>query len=429
MRYRAPAPGLPTTALAASHAPEEAKSNTPGSGTCYSCEQETDRKCSDCGKDWFCSPRCQKKRTTRHLWQCSGGRPLTSADYLIRDFVEDKLPTDPQVQIDFWFNRLPSAVDQSNLLGLFQGLLRIREEEEDGEVDNLVAETLHKWQVEGTLVENIVQAFHTWPEEHRGGYFPWFSRNRAIFERSETPEESSQNGIASVEARGRALLDPEDRNKSFAEFRPQVKVICYRFCVLVLHHVHPPPSEEEWLAFGFCVCADKLEEKKLGGVYIELLLGEQSPDSNLESTPGVIIKNKGCTFTEFWKAYESRTLFDLMASRGLGRRCSEIRNLEYFLRHGPRESVWDLAQFVANEEALVAPFPVMTDYGFESCRGFVEIMGLKDVYRELLARVDHLELHKACLEGKIFEFARRNIEVAERFRGFMRNRYPLKRYG
>ena len=336
------------------------------------------------------------------------------------------MPTDEDVRNDFWFSRLPSAADQSKLLGLYKGLWYIHEAEGIDPPD-----ALHKWRVEGSLVENIIKTFHTIPEKNRGGYFPWFLENREIFERQETPEQSLQRMATSFREKGKTFLDPEDREKDPSQLQPEAKRDCYSFFVMMHHHMHPSPDQELWYRFGFCVCATGwLGEMALGGLYMALIIGDKIKDDMLPRVQRFAYKNRGCTFTEFWKAYESSTLIDLMDSKGLReeRLRLGLRNLEYFLRqpiNGMRESVWMLKQFLAEEESFKAPNPLLVDYGFLYCKGYPEIMDLKKVYQTLLERADALELHRACISGKIFEFAVQHMEVEERFRSLMKNPYPL----
>lgn len=61
---------------------------------CSHCEKETNRKCSRCGKSWYCSESRQKEMGIHHFFTCASGRPLNTVDYLWLDIVEDRLPED-----------------------------------------------------------------------------------------------------------------------------------------------------------------------------------------------------------------------------------------------------------------------------------------------------------------------------------------------
>lgn len=76
-----------------------------------------------CKKGSYCSPECENKRSIPHIFTCSK-RAITTADYLYMDILHDELPKDPDVMKDFCFDRC-SFADQSKLLGLYKGFLRI----------------------------------------------------------------------------------------------------------------------------------------------------------------------------------------------------------------------------------------------------------------------------------------------------------------
>ncbi len=57
-----------------------------------------------------------------HLAKCSA-RPITTADLLFDDVVKDQFPKDPQTREDFGFSRCSHPREESNILGLYRGLL------------------------------------------------------------------------------------------------------------------------------------------------------------------------------------------------------------------------------------------------------------------------------------------------------------------
>jgi hypothetical protein len=373
---------------------------------------------------------------------CSGGRPLTTADYLYQDCVQDLLPADDQVCEDFWFNRLPKFAEKTKLFGLYKGLWYINEFH-----GTIPSETLHQWQAEGSLVEHIIESFNTLPERSRGGYFPWFLKNRHIFEGPGNPEEFFEREVASYFEAGQAVLDPEDRGIPIAHLQPQAKMEAIQVFMMGLHQTHPGPEMELFSCFGFCTCRGRHEEQLLGGLYGRLIMGGDALGADhlhaVDGTttggsgwvrPGMLqhgtTKQEKCSFTEFWKAYESSKLIDLIDSKGLReyRLSLDLKHLEHYLRlprKDPHESVWMLSRFIANEESHRAPAPVLVDYGFIHCKSFFDTMDLKEVYKNLLFAADALDLHRACVTGKILEFATKHIKVEERFKSLMRNPYPL----
>jgi hypothetical protein len=134
----------------------------PIPGECYHCYRKTERRCSDCQRDWFCSDYCQTIREVPHTFTCAIRRPLNSSDYLYLSFPEDVWPDDQQTLEDFGFSKLVSGDDRAKLFGLLKGLSLM----------DTRSEEVHQGQVEETLQANIIRVFSTLPEESRGGYFP-----------------------------------------------------------------------------------------------------------------------------------------------------------------------------------------------------------------------------------------------------------------
>lgn len=392
-------------------------------GECFTCPKMTSRKCSLCNRDLYCSEYCQDQRSGCHLFNCNK-RPLTSADYLFNCIGRDALPDDEDVRESFGFNQLTSFADQSKLLGLYKGLyLSDRVKEED----------IHKWQVEGTLVANIKDFFYQIPETHRGGYFPWFLKHTHILEKRVTSKEATKNIIATFYDQAQPYLDSEDQQKNPKELKPDAKAHCYHMLAGVLHMAHPHPIEENWYTFGFCTCRGEREERRLGGLYQELLTGDKLFEDVMKNqhytTPGRQ-KYQPATFTEFWHSYQSGTLIQLMDSKGLEEFRSNFPFLKAFLSvppAGPYPSVWKLKQFIAiNDPAEYPPTPALRwDYGFLNCQSFEETCILMEIYQRLLQEADPLELHKACLAGKLFVFAQKYHRMNEDHRRLMKNFYPL----
>lgn len=383
----------------------------------------TSRRCSACNKDFYCNEACEAKRSGPHIFTCTK-RPLTSADYLYRNIVQDTIPEEEDVREDFGFNHLTSFADQSKLLGLYQGLYLS---------DDISVEDVHKWQVEGSLVAEIKRYFYQIPETSRGGYFPWFLKHTDILERPLAKQESTKNLVATFHDQARSYLNIEDQHKEPHELVPDAKKYCYQFLATTLHMAHPNPIEMSWYEFGFSTCYDERQEGQLGGLYQRLLLG----DRLYEDVPsnGLLLslernKPQPASFREFWHAYESGSLIQLMDSKGLKGMRSGLPLLEGFLSvppSGPHPSVWSLKQFIAiNNPAEFPPDRALqVDYGFGNCLTFEETCILLEIYKRLLQKADPLELHEACLAGVLFEFARKFHQMDERHRRLMRNYYPL----
>ncbi|KAF2498689.1 hypothetical protein BU16DRAFT_481792 [Lophium mytilinum] len=383
-------------------------------GECQECPRLTSRTCSFCNRDLFCSEICEQKRSGPHLYTCTK-RPLTTADSLYRSLGSDVLPTDADVLEDFGFNHLPSFADQSNLMGLYKGLYLS---------DKVTEEDLHNWRTEGTLVANIKAFFFRIPEAYRGGYFPWFLEHTHILEKPLSGKEATEKMVATFFDQANSYLTPEDQGKKPQELKPDAKAACYFMLAEVLHSAHPNPVEENWYTFGFCTCLDDYEERTLGGLYQKLLIGDK-----LFPGAGWNRVFKIPTFTEFWQAFEAGSLIELMDSCGLKEDQSSFRHLESFLSTpASHPSVWGLKQFlVINQPAEHPPSPALAvDYGFMNCRSFEETCTLMEIYKRLLQQADPLDLQKACLAGKLFEFAEKYSTMKPEWRRLMGNVYPLQ---
>lgn len=377
----------------------------------------TSRLCSICGKDAFCSQRCEEKRSGRHIFTCRK-RSLTSADYLYRSIATDELPEDEDVLEDFGFGYFTSFADKCNLLGLYKGLYLS---------DEITVEDVHKWQVEGSLVTNIKNYFHQIPENCRGGYFPWFLNHTNIFDQRITKEDATRKLVETFYDQARPYLEEEDRHKKPNELVPEAKKEAYHFLAQALHMASPNPIDSAYYTFGFCTCRNEQEEKLLCGLYLKLLLSDKL-FSNVPSRVQLLDAEKSQTaiFTEFWNAYESGSLIQLMDSKGLEKLRIAFPFLERFLSFPPsgqRPSVWYLKQFIAaNSPADLQPQPeVIFDYGFFNCQTFEETCILLQIYQRLLSKANPLELHKACLDGKLFEFAQRIHIMDEDYKRLMKN--------
>src|SRR6202035_723463 len=88
------------------------------------------------------------------------------------------LPKDPQTFVDYGFARTCTGYDRSDLLQLYAELLLVQK---------VSPRTLHKWRIEGRLVEMIKESYEKLPPENRGGYYPWFLNNQYVFDHSMTP--------------------------------------------------------------------------------------------------------------------------------------------------------------------------------------------------------------------------------------------------
>ncbi|KAE8422878.1 hypothetical protein BDV36DRAFT_244721 [Aspergillus pseudocaelatus] len=390
---------------------------------CFTCSKETSRRCSLCQMDFYCSQSCEDKRSGGHLFNCTK-RPLTTADFLYRSIEENLIPEEEEVCADFGFNYFGSFTGKSKLLGLYKGLW----------IKDVPVEDIHKWQVEGSLVANIKEVFYQIPERSRGAYFPWFLKHTQCLDKPITKEEARNRTVATFFDKARSYLDEDDRNKHHTELEPEAKRDCFYMLVLCLHSANPNPTEANWFNFGYCSCHEEYYEGSLGGLYHRLLLGYNLPDGMPDHMAKRIPRMKNiqkATFTEFWKAYESGKMIQLMDLKGFRRERLQFPFLEEFFSSppcGPHLSVWTLKQFLAiDNPAEFPPGPAISaDYRFMNCATFTETCTLMELYKRLLRKASPLDLHEACVAGKLFEFASCYHKMDQEHRRLMKNVYPLQ---
>ncbi|KAL9055450.1 MAG: hypothetical protein Q9162_003548 [Coniocarpon cinnabarinum] len=321
------------------------------------------------------------------------------------------MPQAEEVLRDFGFNRLAYNRDMSKLLGLYGGLYL------SGRVS---PEDLHEWRRRGILTEKIKEFYYRIPEDRRGQYFPWFEQNLSVLERPVTQDEAQQACIASFYDEARSYLGPQYRDKVARDLEPKAKGNSFHLLAEVLHRMTPNPIEENWAT----------EETMLLDLY-QLLLTESDGSFFYEFHNRRRGPFQPVTFTQFWKALETGTLVQLMDAKGLKSLRSTLPFLEDFLSKplaGPRPSVWDLKQFLEiNDPVDWPPCPsVKVDYGFINCNTVEETCILMEVYRQVLKNGNPLELHNACVAGKLFQFASAHAPMREQWRPMMKNLYPLK---
>ncbi|KAI5992173.1 hypothetical protein EDD15DRAFT_2577266 [Pisolithus albus] len=369
------------------------------SGECRNCELETARRCSKCHGPWLCSEYCENEWACYgHTFNCAIGRPLDTADYLVRAcWTDSPDDLDDDTKKDFGFTKFTSARDAYTLLRVYASLVRYME---------VGSRELHKWQEEGKLAENIIAKYEVIPESSRDGYYPWFRKNLHIF--------NSRGGPPDFFAVARPYLDPADREKEPHQLFPEAKRKSFILYAFLLNGHRPDPAIESqkdlYFEFGFVTGCGLEGERVLPWVYRSLI--------------------SKCSFTEFWTAFELNNLVALMDAKGLGPLRRGIQHLEAFLKINSNDScptVWRLRLFVRSQD--VDPLaPVATDYGFFNCQTVEEKFALKGEYKELLEspNVDPMKLHAACIQGKLYDFAREHKpNLQQRFKRIMTNCYSL----
>lgn len=331
------------------------------------------------------------------------------------------MPPDEDVLEDFGFNNVPFGGERTYLLGVYQGLYL------SGSVSS---ENIHEWRITGILAEKIKEFYFGFPVSQRGQYFPWFLKNSHVLDQATSKEEAQAKLIATFYDQARPYLDAEDRGKTARDLQPQAKRHSYNLLAGILRRCSPNPMEENWYSFGFVTCRGQSEEGTLVDLY-QLLLTASDGSFFYQ----VHNRQRGtippATFAQFWKAHEFRTLIPLMDSKGLKKFRSRLPFLEAFLsvpKTIQRPSVWDLKQFLEIKNPVDHPPEpsVSVDYGFVNCRTFEDTCTLMEIYDRVLGSADPLELHDACIEGTLFQFAGRYVQMKEQWGSLTKNPYPLE---
>lgn len=377
--------------------------------TCHlpSCRKPgSKRRCSGCHEAFYCDAQCQKADWPAHkVNDCLA----TTAHRLARAVYKDLLPLDQPTLNDYGFTKALTTDDKQKLFGLYVGLIMY---------NRVKPQTLHEWRLNGTLVRNIKDVYEAIPEQHRGGYYPWFLQNQYVLDSSLKPP-SAEDYVNSMILRawkfiGGSETDTVDQITTKLKTWPRNKARCHWLYATLLSQAHPAPEEDVWIPFGFCVC-DEFSEMALGVLYEELI--------------------RRCTFEEFYTAFETSKLADLMDAKGFKRRRLSFPDLESVLSTSPHMnlSVWDLKQLVYSEERGPGRVPsVFVDYGFGNCKDEGERGDLKRVYKEYFeagrARAEPLKLHEACIAGKLFEHVSGVVRLkkdVKKYTRLMKNVYPL----
>lgn len=389
-------------------------------GECEVCEEETDRHCEFCSRDWFCSRVCQDRMSFYHLTKCSA-RSITSADILCQDAIGDQLPKDPEALEHFGFTRCRDGRERSHLLGLYQGLFHL----------GVGPIQLNDWRERDILVSSIIDKFSKVPAKCRGGYFPWFVRNQHILDNSRPPLEleGKDHPILRAVAAARPYLDPEDRAKEVKDLKPLSKRDCFVMYAMALDGTHPNPSEDGldlWYSFGFATCRDEYDESRLGSLYSRLIGGNKSfkdYDQSLGFTSRGYPDLPTCSFNEFWVAYEAGTLPELLHQYGMSHSLHDDSGLREFLSVPPnqdalRPSVWRLKHFFALEpNTPLSNFPKIEaaaqEYGFTPQLDARTRLALRQFYGQLFEKVNPLTVHEAKDCGTLLQYAESNLTTID----------------
>ncbi|KAF2025315.1 hypothetical protein EK21DRAFT_76773 [Setomelanomma holmii] len=220
-----------------------------------------------------------------------------------------------------------------------------------------------------------------------------------------------------IMAVARPFLADEDRGVEFSHSLPAAKQYTGHLIGTVLRRNMLSEASSSWYHFGFVTAKDEDEERRIGGYYRELLINAKRPQAIFEDiVTGLVNKAIGAVFE----------------ANGYASFRTEFPTLAQFLSAPPHErpTVWHMVQYlrVAGREE---PVPSLKrDYGFQFCKNHDEILQLKGIYTRILAKCEPLDLHGACIFGRLAEFARqKSVYVEHKNRRFLVNDYPNSSVG
>lgn len=162
--------------------------------------------------------------------------------------------------------------------------------------------------------------------------------------------------------------------------------------------------------FGFCVCRDSHEEKKLRDIYRRIFQLHSLRDFWTICSRGVL----------------STIVEPLLSTFQLRRREELLDVLRVSLPGGNAKAVWPLKGFILSHyDAVIMgdpAIPISTPYGFCNVGSVADVKELKRLYRRLLfdANVRPLRLHEAADEGRIYDFADSILRFGKRERELFR---------
>ncbi|KAI0319913.1 hypothetical protein OF83DRAFT_703415 [Amylostereum chailletii] len=382
---------------------------------CRSCHQESGtRRCSGCQRAWYCSEECQQYDWVCHIFDCNPSRPITTADHLALAIRREIPPDDPQTRADYGFEKAITGEKMTMLLGLYFGLM-------DPDLLGVKPHTLHKWRVKGILVQEIKNTFEGMPPtQSKGGYYPWFLENQHLLQDTGNDEEEVKREVDAMFKRawlfmGRSAAASREDIIQYRDTLTQDQRFCFNLWAVLLSRLHPPPSDDGWIQFGFCGCSGQEEERELSALYTKLI--------------------NSCTFDEFCASYSSSSLLTLFQAKQLSIESPFVADV---LRGPPHvhKSVWDLKAYIVSpddDDSQIIP-SVAADYGFMNCKTPDEKKKLEDLYKGVFALrdADPLKLHEACIGGRLLEYLSEDLHFQLKpkklYKRLLRNPYPLRDY-
>ncbi|KAI0338171.1 hypothetical protein BDW22DRAFT_1402300 [Trametopsis cervina] len=385
----------------------------------YCDETEATRKCSGCMKLWYCSKECQVDHWPSHIFNCDPRRPINTAYHLTRAVYDDLLPTDTLTLQEWGLAKAALVSDRGcfMLFGLYAGLIK------SGSVK---PQQLHKWRIQGTLIQEIKASYEAMPVNSRGEYYPWFLEHQFILEDpTPTIDESQRHADAMVRRAwtsiGKSANASMEDIRKFMETMPSAQRACFVFYGMILESSHPGPDSDIWIRLAFCTCSSQYGEMRLSEAYRKLM--------------------NTCTFEMFCESYAQGDLFSMLNKYTPSSNTFDDPNDDFLSREfladvlggmpHRNKSVWDLKQHIFSGNPDLPILPVTADYGFMNCKNAEETQKLLEAYKRFfdLRHANTLNLHRACVEGRLHSFLRNDMQLKLKpkklFARLLRNSYPL----
>ncbi|KAF7351653.1 MYND-type domain-containing protein [Mycena sanguinolenta] len=317
---------------------------------CESCGVSARVRCSACKKVWYCSKKCQESDWGGHLVNCNPNRPITSADHLRAAVHRRKLPNDLDILSEYGFTRVGED-GAKTLLDIYRVVFD----------EGIRSRDIHQWQTAGNLlqeVEKVLRPLENWKTFQ---IWPWFEGHRYVFDPTlPISKHDGENQAERIKAAQVQLWNKvgDFPSHNHAEIRsyinsrwPNEKEMFFSFRSALGLGWYPRSEFESWVHFGFCTCQDEAEEAFLCSTY--QMLAEY------------------CSYDEFFTAYISSNIIQLLDAKGLRGRRMIHPYLEDALSGSPAvfKSVWPLKQYLrcSSRGRFDLELCVEVDYGFSNC--------------------------------------------------------------
>ena len=297
-----------------------------------------------------------------------------------------------------------SSYSREMLLSLYEGLIK---------ENNVTANRLHQWRVDGTLISEIEAIYEAMPLEARGERYSWFLSNKDVLENPNwvMPADLVQ-AERDMDTRMWVIVRQNLTGHSTTTMRAFLRTLdepgrdCWELGRLLFDSLCPGYASMLWMQFGFCVCPTREDELKLFVAFRSLLAQ--------------------CPFLLFCHAYSKDSLIALFRLYNIAVFPSPATSPIFYyglidvlsVPLERRQSVWWLKRLANlypkdSDIDLRSLYPFNVSYGFLNCRDKKEAQTLMDLYRNFFSSAgsNPLELEKARRAGRLAEFFFKDLGI------------------